>query len=60
MFGLRGAIALAFDYLVGFTFGVDKLRPCKTDTFNKYTLRMSYEALRRLIDSIMDKAINNV
>ncbi|EFX73542.1 hypothetical protein DAPPUDRAFT_252876 [Daphnia pulex] len=44
--GLSGAIALAFDYLVGFTFGDNKLHPCKTDTFNKYTLRMSYEALR--------------
>lgn len=42
---LRGAIALAFGHLIGVTCGGNKLRPCKTDTINKYT-RMAYEAFK--------------
>ena len=42
---LRGAIALAFGHLIGVTCGGNKIRPCKTDTINKY-IRMAYEAFK--------------
>ena len=36
---------MAFGHLIGVTCSANKLRPCKTDTVNKYT-RMAYEAFK--------------